>query len=72
MRFTCTIKQLPSGAWYARSIGSAAGTVETSGNSREEALDKLRKEIRYRIEFCPCSGVTDHFVELEIREAGSR
>lgn len=71
MRFQCTIKQLPGGEWYARSIGSAAGTVETSAGSREEALAKLRSEIRYRIEFCPCSGVSDYYVELDIREGGS-
>jgi hypothetical protein len=32
------------------------------------ALDRLREEIRYRLELCPCSGVEDDYVELEIRD----
>jgi hypothetical protein len=30
------------------------------------ALDRLREEIRYRIELCPCSGVDDDYVELQV------
>jgi hypothetical protein len=71
MKFTCTIKQFPNGAWHARSIGSVAGTVDAGAGSRQEALDKLRGEIRYRLEFCPCSGVGDEYVELDIREGGN-
>jgi hypothetical protein len=31
-----------------------------------EALEKIRNEIRYRIEWCPCTGVDDDYVQLEI------
>jgi predicted RNase H-like HicB family nuclease len=34
--------------------------------TREEALSKIREEIRYRIELCPCTGVSDDFVEVEM------
>jgi hypothetical protein len=34
--------------------------------SETEALAKLRDEIRYRIEWCPCTGVDDDYVQLEI------
>ena len=34
--------------------------------SEEEALAKLRDEIRFRIELCPCTGVTDDFVQLQV------
>jgi hypothetical protein len=36
-----------------------------------EALAKIRAEIRYRIEWCPCTGVDDDYVQLEIeRDVG--
>jgi len=69
MKFACTVKQLPRGEWYARSIGSLVGTIDTTAGSRDEALDKLRAEIRYRLELCPCSGVSNEYVELDIRES---
>ena len=31
-----------------------------------EALERLRAEIRYRLELCPCSGVDDDYVQLEV------
>lgn len=34
--------------------------------SEEEALRRIRDEIRYRIEFCPCSGVDEEYVQLEV------
>jgi hypothetical protein len=36
------------------------------GLSPQNPLDKLRDEIRYRIELCPCTGVEDDFVQLEV------
>jgi predicted RNase H-like HicB family nuclease len=38
----------------------------SKGGSREEALNRIREEIRYRIELCPCTGVSDDFVEVVI------
>ena len=43
------------------------GSVETVASNRDEAARKLRAEIRYRLELCPCSGVGEDYVELEIR-----
>jgi hypothetical protein len=34
--------------------------------TREVALRKLRDEIRYRIELCPCSSVDKEFVKVEL------
>ena len=36
------------------------------GLSPSNALDRLREEIRYRVELCPCSGVDDDYVELQV------
>jgi len=34
--------------------------------SESEALERIRPEIRYRLEWCPCSGLTDDYVRLEV------
>ena len=69
MKFPCSVKQLIDGRWQARSMGSVAGNVEAMAQTRDEALAKLRAEIRYKIEWCPCSGVADDYVELDVSEA---
>jgi hypothetical protein len=68
MKFPCTVKQLIGGEWLARSTGTIVGLVERTGTSRENAIERLRAEIRYRIEWCPCSGVVEEFVELEVKD----
>ena len=40
-------------------------TASVLGLSSASALERLRAEIRYRIEMCPCSGVDDDFVQLQ-------
>lgn len=40
--------------------------VSVQGLSATNALDRLRSEIRYRIELCPCSGVEEDYVELDV------
>lgn len=49
-------------AWCSDPVASAHGLSPTN------ALDRLRGEIRYRIELCPCTGVDDDFVQLEVDE----
>jgi hypothetical protein len=66
MKALCTIKRMPSGNWLVCHNSSSLGTVEISGSSREEALTKMQNELQYRIELCPCSGVSGETVELQI------
>ncbi len=68
MKYPATIKQLIDREWLARSLGSDVGNVEATGPTREAALEALANEIRYRLEWCPCSSVADEFVELDVRE----
>jgi len=70
MKVSCTLKNLGNGRWQARHSGSSLGTAELSGSSREEALTKLRDELQYRIELCPCSGVSGDTVVLQVQEEG--
>ena len=72
MKLTCTVARLATGKWLARHAGSSTGRVEVTAPTREEALTKLRDELQYRIELCPCSGVSGPTVELQVREQGGR
>ncbi|HKA89747.1 MAG TPA: hypothetical protein VKE22_18925 [Haliangiales bacterium] len=51
------------GDWVA-TCGSPA--CLSRAGSEAEALEKLRAEIRYRVEYCPCTGVGDDYVQLEV------
>jgi hypothetical protein len=68
MKFPCTLRRLTDGRWSIRHTGPALGTVETTAATRDEALGKMRAELRYRVELCPCGGVSDDYVELEVRQ----
>ncbi|HET6880525.1 MAG TPA: hypothetical protein VFI31_10245 [Pirellulales bacterium] len=48
------------------------GVVETSADTREAALEKMRGELRYRLELCPCSGESYQHIAIELDEAPSR
>ena len=70
MKLTCTLSHLANGKWLARHTGSSTGQVEITAPTREEALAKMRDELQYRIELCPCSGLSGSTVELHVREEG--
>jgi hypothetical protein len=68
MKFSCTLKWLANSNWAVRHTGSSLGMVEVTAPTREAALAKMRDELRYRVELCPCSGVSDDYIELQIKE----
>jgi hypothetical protein len=72
MKLTCTLAHLANGKWLARHARSSTGQVEVMAPTREEARTKLRNELQYRIEWCPCSGVSGDTVELQVRDEGGR
>lgn len=63
MKFPVSIEMRGSEV-VATSLGEPRCTVK--GRTRDEAVEKIRKEIRYRIEHCPCTGVADDFVEIVV------
>lgn len=68
VRFTGTITRQAGGRWNARCTGQHVGTVEVAAGSREEVLHKLRDELRYRLELCPCTGEQYRDLEIDIVE----
>jgi len=60
--FRARIEETENGeyiAWCDEPTASAHGISPTN------ALDRLRAELRYQIELCPCSGVDDNYIELQ-------
>jgi hypothetical protein len=73
--YKARLSREPDGSWIAAAV--ALPHCWSRGKSEDEAVAKLRDEIRYRIEYCPCSGVEDSYVRVEIEVqrdggAGSR
>lgn len=72
MKAPCNLSRMWNGTWLVRHSSSALGNVEVSASSREEALMKMRNELQYRIELCPCSGVSGDTVVLQVSEDSAR
>ena len=68
MRFVCRVVPAGSDGWLVRYSGTDLGPLEVAAATRERALEKMRGELRYRLELCPCSGETYRDVEIELRE----
>ena len=67
MKFQCTMKQRSDHEWFVRHA-SDIGTLEVTAGSREEALEKMENELRYRLEMCPCTGQAFRNLEIELVE----
>jgi hypothetical protein len=66
MKASCTLKHLANGAWSAEHASAALGAVAITAPTRDQAVAKLREELQYRIELCPCSGVSGDTVVIQI------
>ena len=66
MQFRVRLRPEPGGGFYAVTIGSPE--CYATGKTREETLENIRGEIRYRNEFCPCSWTPDDYVQLVVEE----
>jgi len=72
MNVVCTLTAMPNDTWRCRHSSSALGDVEKSGTSRDEVLTRMRRELQYRMELCPCTGESVGTVELELKEEEGR
>lgn len=67
MGLACQVESQPDGRWRARASGAEMGEAEVTADKRSAAIEKMRGEIRYRLEPCPCSGVGERYVEPDVR-----
>ncbi len=68
MNFPCTVSQLPNGRWSIRYVGADVDKIEVTAGTKQEALEKMRGELRYRLELCPCTGETYQHLVIEITD----
>jgi len=67
MRLSCTLTHLPGG-WIARHESRDVGRLEVQAATREAVIEKIKGEIRYRLELCPCSGETYQHIDIDVLE----
>ncbi len=63
MKFHAHVEQSDSGDYIASAEGQPG--IFGRGLSPASALDQLRAELRYRLEYCPCTSVGDDFVQFD-------
>lgn len=68
MKFRCTITRLTHGQWLVRHESADPGNGEVTAASRDEAVEKMRGELRGRLEFCACAGDRYKDLQLELVE----
>ena len=71
MKAPCTLSRMRDGTWLVRQSSAVPGNMDVSAPSRGEALTKMRNELQYRSEWCPCSGASGDTVELQVTEDSS-
>ena len=71
MQFVCDVLQHSDGRWTLRHSGANVGSVAVTGATRAEAAERMRKELHYRLELCPCTGETYSDVVIELIERSS-
>jgi hypothetical protein len=71
MKAPCSLSRMRNGTWLVGHTSSSLGSVEVSASSREAALTKMRNELQYRIESCPCSGASGDSVQLQVSQDSS-
>jgi predicted RNase H-like HicB family nuclease len=66
MRYTAVLERR-SGGGYRATCPEVPGAM-AEGLARTEVLNRLREEIRFALEVCPCDTTTDGGLELVVRE----
>jgi hypothetical protein len=64
--FKVRLSQQREGYWLAT---CGAPVCLARGKSESEVLEHIRAEIRYRLEWCPCTGVSEDYVLLDVERA---
>jgi hypothetical protein len=68
MQAYCTLQRLDNGHWQISHSSSTLGDVDLTDGSREKAISRMQRELQYRLELCPCSGVSAGTVEIRLSE----
>ena len=63
MKFTVTLEASEAGEFFAE---CAELKLASAGLSPSNALDALRENIRYNLEYCPCTSLDEDGIQLEV------
>jgi hypothetical protein len=66
MKFPCHLVSETGGRWRAVHESRDLGRVEAAADSRAAAIEKLKGELRYRLELCPCTGESYRHIDVEV------
>ena len=66
MTFPATLTSESGGRWRAVHESRDVGRVEALADTRDAAIEKLKGEIRYRLELCPCTGESYRHIEVRV------
>ena len=72
MKLAYTLAHLANGKRMARHTGASGGQLEITAPTRASSLAKMRNELQYRVEWCPCSSASGMPSSLQVREEGGR
>ena len=64
--YRVSVKRTLDGHFYARCETAPAGMLERTGDTEEEAVARMRAEIEYQLEWCPCTGAAREKVHLDV------
>lgn len=67
MKFRCHVTR-SADRWQARHESVDLGKISVTAATKDEALEKLRGELRYRLELCPCTGESFQHLAVEVIE----
>jgi hypothetical protein len=70
MTFHCRIRR-QDGLWLGEHASDGVGPIQVKGATRQEAVEKLEREIRYWMEMCPCTGERFKTIDIELVESAS-
>lgn len=68
MQAYCSLQRLDDGHWQISHSSSTLGDVDLTDDSREKAISRMQRELQYRLELCPCSGVSAGTVEIRLND----
>jgi hypothetical protein len=63
MKYTVTVEADDAGAFFAE---CAELGIRSGGLTPVNALDQLRANMRYHLEYCPCTSLGDDCIELDV------
>ena len=71
MTYQVIVEPIAGGRYRARCDAGPEGRLSAEAGSAEAAVANLEKEIRYRLELCPCSRPAREYLRLEVRHLGA-